>query len=39
MRAISKLPIEERKEKIHNLFEAVQLFQISDFKGVFDNVE
>ncbi len=34
---ISKMPIEKKKMLIDNLYEAVQLFQISEFKGVFDN--
>lgn len=37
MAEISKLPIEERKERIGNLYEAVQLFQISEFRGTLDN--
>lgn len=37
MLEISKLPIEERKERIGNLYEAVQLFQISEFRGTLDN--
>lgn len=32
-----KLSIAERRNKIDNLYEAIQLFQISDFQGVFDN--
>lgn len=38
MAEISQMPIEKRRTLICNLYEAVQLFQISDFKGVFDNV-
>lgn len=37
MLEISKLPIEERKERIGNLYEAVQLFQLSEFRGTLDN--
>jgi len=38
MQEVAKLPMEERKEKIQNLYEAVQLFQNSEFKGVLDNI-
>ena len=38
MEQILKLPIEIRKKKIHNLYEAIQLFHVFDFKGIFDNV-
>lgn len=38
IREIAKLPIEKKKEKISNLYEAVQLFQASDFKGSLDNI-
>lgn len=34
---ISKLPIEQKREQIGNLYEAVQLFQVSHFQGVMDN--
>lgn len=37
IKEISKLPIEEQRDKIDSLYEAIQLFQISNFKGVFDN--
>lgn len=37
MKEISELPMERKKEKISNLYEAVQLFQISGFKGSLDN--
>ena len=30
---------EEKLDKINNLYEAIQLFQLSDFKGVFDNTD
>ena len=39
MEQILKLPIEIRKKKIHNLYEAIQLFHVFDFKGIFDNVD
>ncbi len=34
---ICKLPLEEKRNKIDNLYEAIQLFQISEFKGTLDN--
>ncbi len=34
---ISKLPIGTKKEQISTLYEAVQLFQISNFQGIMDN--
>lgn len=34
---ICKMPLENKKSKISNLYEAIQLFQISGFKGVLDN--
>ena len=34
---ISKLSLEDKKRKISNLYEAIQLFQISDFTGSLDN--
>lgn len=37
MAEISKMPVKERKKCIGNLYEAVQLFQVSEFQGVFDN--
>lgn len=37
MLEISKLSLKDKKSKISNLYEAIQLFQISEFKGVFDN--
>lgn len=37
MMEISKLPLEKKKERIGNLYEAVQLFQACEFQGVFDN--
>ncbi|MBQ2916305.1 MAG: hypothetical protein IJE51_05890 [Clostridia bacterium] len=33
------LSAQEKKEKINNLYEAVQLFQASEFRGVYDNVD
>lgn len=36
---ISRLPLEERRARIGNLFEAIQLFHASGFRGVFDNVD
>lgn len=39
MEQIVKLPMQERKKKIHNLYEAIQLFHVSNFKGTFDNVD
>lgn len=38
MQSIKKLSPEEKKNAIHNLYEAVQLFQASDFQGTFDNI-
>jgi hypothetical protein len=32
-----KLSAYEKKKKVNTLYEAVQLFQASEFKGVFDN--
>ncbi len=37
MAAIAVLSPKDKKERIHNLYEAVQLFQASDFRGVLDN--
>ncbi len=37
MSAFCDLSPEEKREKIGNLFEAIQLFQISNFQGYFDN--
>lgn len=37
MSEICKLPLAEKRNKINNLYEAIQLFQISGFKGVLDN--
>ncbi len=34
---ISELSIKERKKHIGNLYEAVQLFQASNFRGILDN--
>lgn len=39
MHSVSEMPMEARKKKIHNLYEAVQLFQISDFRGLLDNID
>jgi len=39
MKQVADLPIEERRGKIQNLYEAVQLFQCAEFKGVIDNVK
>ena len=39
MRSIVQLSVEEKKNKIHNLYEAIQLFQVSGFRGVFDNTD
>lgn len=38
MKQVADLPIEERRGKIQNLYEAVQLFQCAELKGVADNV-
>lgn len=35
--AISELPLAEKRKSISNLYEAIQLFQVSDFRGVLDN--
>ena len=32
------LPPEQKQEKIHTLYEAVQLFQIGKFRGLIDNI-
>lgn len=37
MSAFLELTPEEKRERIGNLYEAVQLFQLSRFEGVFDN--
>lgn len=37
MLEISKLSLENKKRKITNLYEAIQLFQISEFRGTLDN--
>lgn len=37
IRIIAQLPVEEKRSMIGNLYEAVQLFQLSGFKGLFDN--
>lgn len=37
MRSISRLSAREKRLSIANLYEAVQLFQLSGFKGMFDN--
>lgn len=37
MAAIAALSPEDKKERIHSLYEAVQLYQVSDFRGVLDN--
>lgn len=37
MAEISKEPMEKKKELIGNLYEAVQLFQVSEFQGICDN--
>lgn len=39
MHEIAQLPMEERREKIGNLYEAVQLFQTIGFRGVLDNTD
>lgn len=39
MGRIAMLSAEEKKRYIHTLYEAVQLFQISDFRGKFDNID
>lgn len=39
MENIARLSPEEKKSFIGNLYEAVQLFQISGFKGALDNVD
>lgn len=38
MKQVAALPMEERRKKIRNLYEAVQLYQCAEFKGVTDNV-
>lgn len=38
MKSIAVLSPEEKRNRINTLFEAVQLFQISDFQGTFDSV-
>jgi len=37
MADISRLAIGEKQKRIGNLYEAIQLFQISGFRGIFDN--
>lgn len=37
MLAVSKLPLPEKRKSIGNLYEAIQLFQVSEFGGVLDN--
>jgi len=37
MQNISKLTPAEKRDRIHTVLEAVQLFQISDFQGTFDS--
>lgn len=37
MAEISRMPLDKKKEQIGNLYEAVQLFQVSEFRGIFDN--
>ncbi|MDE7281328.1 MAG: hypothetical protein K2N36_06280 [Ruminiclostridium sp.] len=37
MTVISQMPLTDKKQHIHNLYEAVQLFQVSEFRGTFDN--
>lgn len=39
MGRIALLPADEKKQHIRTLYEAVQLFQISDFRGEFDNID
>lgn len=39
MLEISKMPLERKRECIDNLYEAVQLFQISQFQWSMDNKE
>lgn len=38
MARIAALPLEEKRSRIANLYEAVQLFHASDFRGAMDNV-
>ncbi len=38
MASISVMSPEEKKERISNLYEAVQLFQASAFRGTLDNI-
>ncbi len=38
MKYVAQLSPDEKRSKIHNLYEAVQLFQVSNFQGTFDNV-
>jgi len=38
IKSILKLSPSEKRQEINNLYEAVQLFQASKFKGVIDNV-
>ncbi len=37
MKEIAGLPVKSRKNCIHNLYEAVQLYLVSGFTGCFDN--
>lgn len=39
MHEIVQMPIEYKKASISNLYEAVQLFQLSEFRGVIDNIK
>lgn len=39
MAKIAAMPPKEKRSRISSLYEAVQLFQVSDFRGVMDNVD
>lgn len=38
IKAMLKLTPEEKRQRISTLYEAIQLYQASNFRGVFDNV-
>lgn len=39
MANISRLSSEEKRKRIGNLYEAIQLFQVSGFRGILDNTD
>jgi len=39
MKNISRLATEEKRKLIGNLYEAIQLFQVSNFRGTLDNTD